>query len=78
VAGALLYVNALAVLRLGVHPRLNLNAVRKRTRRCSKVQRPGPWDLIVTDLLTLGVDLVDRPFVEDLVLRLGEQPERAL
>jgi hypothetical protein len=34
--------------------------------------------LIVTDLLTLGVDLVDRPVVETLVLWLGVEPEPAL
>ena len=32
----------------------------------------------MTDLPTLGVDLVDRPVVEDLVLRLGVQPEPSL
>jgi hypothetical protein len=31
--------------------------------------------LIIADLPTLRVDLVDRPFVKELVLWLGVQPE---
>jgi hypothetical protein len=64
-------------LRRGfAHPqmRLDLDAVRKDARRCSEVQRPVPRDLIVTDLLTLGVDLFDCPAVESLVLLLDVQP----
>ena len=52
--------------------RLDLDAFTKRARRCSEVKRPDPRDLIVTDLLTLGIDLVDRPFVEAFVLWLGQ------
>jgi hypothetical protein len=43
-----------------------------------KLKLHSHGDLIATDLLTLGVDLVDRPFVEALMLWLGVQPEPAL
>ena len=56
----------------------DFEALGKNTRCCCEVERPFPWDLVAAGLLILGVDLVDRPFVEVLVLWLRVQPEFAL
>jgi hypothetical protein len=58
--------------------RFDLDAVIKHARYCSEVQVVRPRDLIVADLLALGVDLVDRPPVGTFVLWLCVQPEPML
>ncbi len=80
-----LYANDLSLHDLGLRRRgflhlewqLDVEAVTKHARCCSEVKVPIPRDLIATNLLTVGVDLVDRPLVEALVWR-GVQSEPAL